>query len=129
MTVPMTDFRRCAKMPPFFHISLIEPRFVNGSDILEQLNTNPWDSVVKIYLRHKDDVSDPEEFVDYEGQQSIVLPRARANTNTLPSGRIFTNPFATTTGKFASIFDLLLFFSFSVCVLMFRMPRDRLVII
>ncbi|XP_062520323.1 mucin-2-like isoform X2 [Corticium candelabrum] len=77
---------------------LAEPRFVNGSDILEQLNTNPWDSVVKIYLRHKDDVSDPEEFVDYEGQQSIVLPRARANTNTLPSGRIFTNPFATTTG-------------------------------
>jgi hypothetical protein len=63
---------------------------------VEGLNTNPWDSVVKIYLRHKDDVSDPEEFIDREGQQSIVLPRARSNTTI--TGRITANPYATATG-------------------------------
>lgn len=75
---------------------------MNGSEVLEQLNTNPWDSVVKIYLRHKDDASDPEELVDREGLQSIVLPRAKLSTGI--TGRIPANPYATTTGDVLLLF-------------------------
>ncbi|XP_065843991.1 uncharacterized protein [Oscarella lobularis] len=75
--------------------TLADARFVRDDEKVDTLNGNPWDRIVKIYLRYRDDSSVPEEGTD----GNVCIPRDRLNT----FGRLRSNPFAATTGDLSKV--------------------------